>query len=295
MPIDAQGVRADVIIYGGSTVKRMNMGRMYEHMVNAAARDLVFRLKESAGFDRHLKFTEHQLEQIVADEETVLGMWNQLLGFYKIVAPIQHEILKDDPNPARHVRAVLKDGHLLYVPPDNPVDNLDMAREVLNGPYRPHYGPVTYTDSAGNVVTTHKPVLIGGMHMMLLEKLGEDWSAVASAKVNHFGVPAKLSNHDKNTTPGRQAPIRGLGESETRSTVCTIGPEATMELIDRSNNLEAHQVMIESILRADKPTAIKNAVPRDKVPFGNSRPVQIIKHVLECRGMVFKYKGESDA
>ncbi|MFO6284994.1 hypothetical protein ACLBVW_36075, partial [Pseudomonas aeruginosa] len=40
MPIDENGNRADLIIFGGSTMLRSNYGRIYEHGFGAAARDI---------------------------------------------------------------------------------------------------------------------------------------------------------------------------------------------------------------------------------------------------------------
>ncbi|MFO5615266.1 hypothetical protein ACLBQC_32445, partial [Klebsiella pneumoniae] len=49
MPIDENGNRADLIIFGGSTMRRSNYGRIYEHGFGAAARDLAHRLPVVAG------------------------------------------------------------------------------------------------------------------------------------------------------------------------------------------------------------------------------------------------------
>ncbi|MFO5701888.1 hypothetical protein ACLBSN_32485, partial [Klebsiella pneumoniae] len=46
-------------------------------------------------------------------------------------------------------------------------------------------------------VTTKVNVLMGPLYMMLLEKIGEDWSAAASVKTQPFGLPSKLNNHDR--------------------------------------------------------------------------------------------------
>lgn len=295
MPVDANGNRADAIIYGGSTIKRMNIGRLYEHFTKAAMRDLTHRLRKEAGFQPHIPPTDFQLEQLKATGqwELIDGMFATLLKFYQVLAPIQYDLLVDDPNHFRHVSAVLRDGVVLYIPPDNPVNNLEAVKEIMESEFCPHYGPVTYRDNNNQLVTTVKPMLIGSLYMMMLEKTGEDWSSVASVKVNHFGVPAKLNNFDKNTTPGRQAPVRGLGEAETRSTCSVIGPEATMELLDQSNNPETHKHVIESIVKAQNPMNIDRLVDRNKVPFGGSRPVSFVNHFLACRGIKLVYRQDT--
>jgi hypothetical protein len=298
MPTDEHGNRADAVIYGISTVKRMNFGRFYEQFINAASRDLLHRMREQAGLQPKIKPTAYQLKQLESNEALIDDLWGQLMRYYEIVAPLQHDLLIDDPDHWRHVRSVLADeggyhdGIYLWVPPDNPVNNLAMAKALMESEFRPHYGPVTYRDNAGEMVTTVNPVLIGSLYMIMLEKTGEDWSGVASVKTNHFGVPAKLNNYDKQTSPGRQAPVRALGESETRSYISTVGAQATMELLDQSNNHATHSNAIENIIKAPKPTNIDKVVDRKKVPFGGSRPVALVRHVLNCRGIRFVYRSD---
>lgn len=293
MPMDENGNRAEVVIYGGSTIKRMNLGRMYEQFINAASRDLTHRLRKAWGLDPKLTPTAYQLAQLT-DSDLIEWCWETLLNYYRIVAPLQYDMLVVDHDHARHVKAVLRDGIYLYIPPDNPVNNLEMVKAIKNSEYCPHYGPVTYRDINGKEVKTSGPVLIGSMYMILLEKTGDDWSGVASVKTQHFGVPAKLNNYDKQTAPGRQAPVRGLGESETRLFTTVVGPEPTMELLDQSNNPESHRAATRSVLKAHQPTNIERAVNRDEVPLGNSRPVGFVNHLLECRGLKFVYRPEQD-
>lgn len=299
MPVDERGNRAEVVIYGSSTAKRSNFGRVYEQFTNAASRDLLQGIREMAGMKPTVKPTEHQVNELKGDVELIESMWSKLMRYYEMVVPMHYDLLVDDPDHYRHVRAVLldegtyHDGIYLWTPPNNPVNNLKMAKAIRDSEFCPHHGPVTYRNAAGDTVVTKDPILIGTVYMIMLEKTGEDWSGVASVKTNHFGVPAKLNNHDKQTSPGRQAPVRALGESETRSYISTVGPEATMEILDQSNNHAAHKNAVENILKAPRPTNIDKVVDRTKIPFGGSRPVALIRHILACRGLKFVYQPEN--
>jgi len=289
MPVDDYGNRADMIIYGITTFNRMNNGRLYEQFINAATRDLLRRLKELAALPHDVPLTDYQVSTALQSGDLVTQVFDTLLRYYQIVAPKMVEYLSGDEDPGRHVYSVLKEGIFLYMPPNNPVNNLEMVRELYASEFCPVKTPVTYTDATGRRVRTKDEVLIGSLYIMMLEKTGEDWSGVSSVKTQHFGVPAKLSNYDKQGSPGRQAPVRALGESETRSYICTVGPEATMELIDQSNSPTSHREAVGAILRADKPTNIDQVIDRNKIPFGGSRPVQFVNHLLRCRGMKFTY------
>lgn len=290
MPIDENGNRAEVIIYGGSTIRRMNFGRMYEHFFNAAGRDLTHRMRREAGLNPHHKPTTYQLAQVKANTELVDRFWDLLMRYYQLIVPLQYDALVNDPDRARHVTHVLKDGIYLWMPPNNPTNLRLSAKAVMESEFCPHYGKVEYTNNQGVRVKTVKNILVGDLYMIMLEKIGEDWSGVASVKTQQFGLPSKLNNMDKLSTPGREQPVRSMGESETRSYICTVGPEATNELLDQTNNPSSHRYAVAHILRAAKPTNIDKIVDRIAVPYGGSRPVGLAQHLLECRGIRFVYK-----
>lgn len=290
MPVDENGNRADIVVYGGSTIGRMNMGRLYEHFINAARRDLEHRLRREAGFIHDVPPTAYQIAQFCQDEAAVKRTFDTAMRFYAIVAPLMHKFLEEGGDPAEHVASILRDGMYLYMPPDNPVDFLEMGRQLRDSEFCPHYGPVTYTDGAGNTHVTKNNVLIGGQYYLMLEKTGDDWSGVASVKVQHFGVPAKLNNFDKQTSPGRQQSVRGLGESETRSYVCTVGPKATAKMLGLSNNPAAHREATRNIITADQPTNIETVVGPEITQSGAHRPVSLVFHLAQCRGFTYVYQ-----
>lgn len=294
MPIDEWGNRADVIIFGGSTMRRSNYGRLYEQGLGAAARDLVQRLRVEKGMDRHATPTEDQLKAALADKAWLEYAFNELIEFYQIVAPSMPKILLDNPDPYQHVYHTLRDQYYLYTPVTDQVSLMEAVNKVINSRFRPNMGPVTYRGPNGQMVTTEKNVLSGYLYIMLLEKIGEDWSSVSSVKTQPFGLPSKLNNADRASTPGRETAIRSCGESETRSYNSVVGPEPTNELIDQTNNPMAHIAVVNSILTADKPTNIPRAVDRSVIPYGNSRPVALLKHLLECRGLRLRYRPDSE-
>lgn len=300
MPVTKHGVKADVIIYGGSTIRRSNFGRFYEQYYNAASRDLLFRMRERAGMLPKVRPTKHQLAEVAKQPQLVKEIFETLRAYFSLWAPVHNELLEPDVgNPTEYVLAVLEDsqhknpGITVNIPVDNQVDILDTIRKIEASEFKPVYDKITYVDNAGNTVTTEVPVLCGALHMFLLEKIGEDWSGVASAKTQQFGLPAKMGSGDANRTPGRENPMRSAGESETRSYVATMGSWATNELLDLTNNPRSHKEVIRSTLRADRPTDIPVAVDRETVPYGGSRPVSLMNHLLECRGIRFIYSPDA--
>ena len=272
MPVDAEGNRAECIMDGDSTIKRMNIGRLYEQYINATSRHVT-----------------NQVRQWMDNptEENVNAAWNYVLGYYQTVSPRMYDLITGPDyteQPRAHLETIVKDGIYLYLPTDNPAYSPDMI-EQLRKHYPIHIGPITYRGRSGNVVTTHSNILIGSVYVMLLEKTGGDWSGVSSAKLQHFGIPARLTKHDKYSSPGRLQPVRILGESEVRLLAATIGGESTMELLEMSNSPATHKFVVAEILRAEKPSAINEIVNRKLAPFGGSRSLIYVKHALQCGGM----------
>lgn len=290
MPVDQWGNRAELVIYGGSTIRRANYGRLYEHGWNAAARDLVQRIAIEAGFDRHHKFTKQDANMAVSNQAFVEWAFQECLDLYDILAPTMKGMVEEEAHHKNaYIHSVLMGGHFLYCPVNDKTRLMPAVNRLLASRFRPNYGKVTYRDQGGTVVTTYNDVLIGKLYIMGLEKIGEDRSAVASVEVQGFGLPSKLSKNDRASTPIRESAIRSYGESETRSYISTCGPEPTVELLDQTNNPEAHRAVIRSILQAEKPSAIARAVNREEVPYGGSRPVGLLQHLMECRGLRFRY------
>lgn len=298
MPRDAFGNIADVAIFGGSTMRRSNYGRIYEHGFGATVRDLCQRLRVEAGMDRHATLTNYDFAQSQQfnDPKWIEYAFAEFQELWWIIAPAMHEIMKEHPDQKAFIKdAMIKGFTYVYTPIDD-ITHLPTAMDtVINSRFCPNYTPVTFTDPGGREITTKNNVLIGPLYMMLLEKIGDDWSSVASVKVQQFGLPSKLNNFDRSSTPGRESAVRSFGESETRSYNCTVGPEATMELVDQTNNPLAHTEVVEQFLTNPYPTRIDRAVDREKVPFGNSRPVSLLSHMMQTRGVEFKYAPSPDA
>ena len=115
---------------------------------------------------------------------------------------------------------------------------------------------------------------------------------MASGKFQHFGVLAKLTKEDKSSEPYRAQPIKGVGETEGRIFASYAGPVALAELMDRNNNPMTHMEIVNQILKAAKPTQIQQLIDRKKLPYGNTKPLQIMNHIALCGGWKFEYESK---
>lgn len=291
MPVDSAGNRADIVMDGYATVNRMNLGRAYELYFNAASRDVTkFICNELNIADK--KHAKVHVERIFYEDKLLFDkVYRYLLGYYQIVSLRMFKWFTEnitDEQKIDHIASIVKDGVYLYMPPDNEIECVEAVQE-LEKFYKPTYGPVTYVGNSGNRVITKDPVRIGSVYIMMLEKTGDDWSAVASGKLQHFGILSQLTRSDKYSQPTRTSPIRAIGESEGRIFASYSGQKVIAELMDRNNNPAAHKAIVKSILTADKPSNIPHVIDRDKIHYGGSKPLSIVKHVLQCSGIKFVY------
>lgn len=286
MPIDADGNRAEIVMDPGAVNNRMNPGRIYEQFYNATSRDLVKELRKT------LDISNPQLnnEAHISRHPNLNKAWSRLLRFYEIIAPKVFQMYsKPSTNIARVMaRAVSNECLYIYLPPNNEPEARDIVSQ-LRAEFPTTYGPVSYIGYSGKRCTTKKNVRIGSLYVMLLEKTGDDWTAVSSGKVQNFGVLSQLNVNDKYAAPTRNQAIRFDGETENRIITSYAGPQAAAEILDINNNISAHKSITTNIISANRPTDIERIIDRNKIPLGNARPLQLIKHYALCNGYEFTY------
>lgn len=276
MPVDAMGNVADLIVDDNSVIKRLIKGKLHEHYIAGSMRDTTHRLRDMA----------KPYKGYITDEGYA-EMFEYLLGIYKIISPRFYEKFAEiQPNIKNHVDSVLDDGIYIWVPTDNPVGYMDVVKLLVK-----HYptcnGPVDFINHRGEKETTVNNVIIGQIYYMLLEKIANDYSAVSSAKLQHFGLPSKPSNNNKYDNPIKMTPVR-FGESEYRLFVATAGGYATAELADRSTNLKAHEEILGNLLKADQPSNVYSLIDRKAFPIGEGFIQKIVHHEFACIGVKYE-------
>lgn len=292
MPIDSQGNRADIVLDPASTISRMNIGRLYEHYMSGAARDVRQQIRAMLG----ITGMSSSVDNIGSlDRKQVTAAYEYLLAFYKLVCTRQFEFFKrlGEEGVLEHLSECTKDkinALQLYIPIDNDINSVDMVRNV-EALVKPTYGPVSYVGNSGRRSTTKANVRIAPMYFMLLDKITDEWSSVATGRLQHFGILSPNIKSEKFIFPFRNTPIRAYGEAELRI-LQLISQRYVAELIDRNNNPQTQRAMAVAILTADKPTRIPVLVDRRIHPFGNSKNIQVVKHPITTSGIRICYSKE---
>ena len=307
MPVDENGVRADVIMDGNSTNSRMNLGRKYEQYFNSASAHVCHQVRKMLNMEPNEPAMMAKLEALESTNKALVNqVWEYLCGYLRIMSPtkmypwywngeaytVNKGLLKNPFPRTQYLSTVVNsvDGLVIYWPPENPREFPHAVRLIQADPrYRPHHGPVTYRGYSGNLVKTVNKVRIGSVYVIMLEKIADDWTAVSSSKRQHFGVISQITSWDKHSSPQRVQAIRAWGESEIRISVSFPGPRVTADLLDRNNNPRTARHLIDNILNAAQPTNIEEVVDRKVVPYGGNKPLQLVKHMALCGGWEFQF------
>lgn len=289
--------RADIVMDPFSSVNRIIPGVMYEQYINAAHQDAAARVRKAAGFAPGDVMTQRiiteQLRNIQRSNPDLLqAMINEIEMYYQIVSPVRtypgiKAFSMDDKIDL--LAYVIKAGAIhTYLPPENEVKPLEITRNLVKM-MPPHYGKVTYIGNSKRRVVTKSKHLIGSSYFLVLEKIPDDFSAVSSGKVQHFGILSQITASDKYSHPTRCQPVRQWDESTTRNGVSYVGPVVMADIADRNNNPLTHRAMLRNIHDAASPTNIDVIVNRDAIPLGDHKAIQMVNHVQECAGFVFEY------
>lgn len=293
MPVDINGNRADIVMDPNSTVARMNLGRVYELYLNAASRDLYHNLCRDLGVIPGMRevLANNYLQKL--DSSILDAAMDKLINYYRLISPKMYSWFVNGQvtqSKVDYLATIINRGVGLYLPPDNELESPDIIRDIEASIYKPTYGPVTYVGNSGRKVTTKANVRIGSMYFILLEKIGDDWASVSSGKLSHFGVLSQITKTDKFSKPARHQAVRGAGEAEVRIFSSYVGEHFTAELMDRNNNPKTHKMIVKNLLSHKTPTNVENLVDRKEIPFGGSKPINIINHVASVGGWKFKYR-----
>lgn len=291
MPIDKFGNRADIVMDDKSITKRINPATFVEQYVNASGRDVVKRICKGLGIKPD-EMSRSALDQFFKDPSNATVIKEQLdylLSWYQVVTPPLHDILMGEeyqsyPNALRdHLKHVVEDGHYIEHAVDNPVFIPEMIR-VLKEQYRPDISPVYMRMGDGTHDWTEDDVLIGSVYMIVLEKTGEDWSAVSSPKLSHYGTTARLTNLDRNESPVRLQATKSLGETEVRALSAAMDPVEFADILDALNNPQVHKQQHRAVITADNPSDIESSTDREAIPVGGHRPANFVNHIFQSSG-----------
>lgn len=261
MPVDAYGVRADLIIDPSSVTARMNEGQHWE-----------------CGINRISEFVRRQVK-ILYDAGNVEQAYDTLLEWYKDVNPNYAQLVRSVHPTLQH-----KEKHLTYVF-DNfikihvphflntlTLENFDAWSQKWNVPRsKVSYVVKEHDGSNRRTEISECYVDIGRMYVEVLAKIPHATS-VGIAYESHLGTPIKPNKEARYSCAVSRSPIR-FGEDENRvmnMDMSSVEVERMLRLYAKAPVVGVNR-MIDALLTEERPTAIPRiAVTNEELSSGNT-------------------------
>ena len=266
---DKFGTVADICIDPATRLNRMNPGGLYEQAFNAYS-DQVQRKIQDMGTDE---------------------AWDFVNQYFSMISPIQHMAVNeayDTPSArSRYIKQIKREPIEMCIPPNNAIKAKDAIKSLEAHPdFKLDYGQLTYTDLAGNTVTTADDIIIASMYFVWLDKMGEYWQASSVSKQHHFGLPAKLSKIDKNTSRMRNQQARWIDESTGRLIQALCGGEALSDTLMLANSPRRVNHMLDQFISSPDPMNIEDIRP-EKINLKDNQAAAYVQHMLYTYGVKF--------
>lgn len=275
MPVDENGLRADIVVDPISVFNRMNPAQWYEQFFNRGSELIIQRVKD-------IITTTHDYQQAY---DLIVSYCTDINENYG--NKIRH--MTDTPEKQREfIDDCLNDGIYLNIVPFQKGIDQNKVMELIKK-YNIYKSNVTFGvyDENGEVkwVTTKKPVMIGYEYWMMLYKMPHAHGSGIS-HVNQYRTPVKGSKTAMEQYPINQTPFR-LGEDEVRNLVMVAGANTAAKILcEYANSPEAVNDLAGHLLNDDKPGTLKRIdnMTVDEMIKSNGI-VGVAKHIFSTFGV----------
>lgn len=272
MPINDEGIRADLIVGPESVVNRMNCGQLYTMFINMCMHKVICNIRN--------------MNNVNMEYDHVLEFINRVNPEYLKIIQACHQSDKDRIN---FVSGIKQEDKLIIVcPPFLNTLTIDWVDEMVKL-YNIKSTPVEYNlrDGNGNLirrVRTINPVHIGKNYLYILCKIPHARSAGMSY-VNQFQIPVRIkTKRHKSQSPIGLVPIR-LGEDEIRNCEMVVGDMALRILQLYANSPGAGRELVKTLLTANKPTQVDWINITDEQMRAGNNMIKVAQHLLSTCGV----------
>jgi len=293
MPVDADGVRADIIMDPKSNVARLNVGGPYERVIKSSMGKLERMVKNEYakyGVNEPYELSITQITNLFTHASNFMHIvGNNLARHYANALHIQ-----DREAMLSVVEEIIIDRFRVFLPLDNEKRKYEIVEDLSKSIYSAEYGRVTY-NYHGVKKTSVNRIMIAPIYIFLLSKIADSVLTSSSAKLNHFGIPIVTSKADRYSLPSKNSPVRTQGETEGRIFVAYGGRTFLAELKDLNTSIESHSRVYMQLLNNKTPTNIPNIINREEHPYGSERGLAILNSLWNSIGMELEYVKETNS
>ena len=268
LPIDEQGIRADMVISPESVCNRTNISQLYEQFYNRLGSLFTMRLRDG-------EYGEG------------LTAYNTIIEFLKDInkdyTRLLEKDIETDDDKLLFVQDVLDDGIYLIMPPFLKQVSPEQV-QFLKNKWNYVKSRVTFgiRNKEGKIkyITSEKPAAIGYKYVYLLGKIPSmQIMSHELTHVNQVGVPVKLAKgplryqYTSGCTPVR------FGEDEIRVLSIALSPESTARfLMSRSGSTYATNKYATTIMTSKQPSNISKINISLKEMIEKSNTIGLLYH-----------------
>lgn len=149
-----------------------------------------------------------------------------------------------------------------------------------------------FVNSLGELVETKNPILISYQDIMLLDKFGADMSAQCMPKSNLFGMPAKMNDSGKYSTPMKDSGNKNTGETEGQLEANQAGGQETVKHLSLAYSPENRAMATRRFIRAHDPFNINQIVKPDE--YVSNRALKMSIGMLSDSGYAIRRERPED-
>ena len=274
MPVDEQGIRADIIQAPQSVFNRMNKGQLYEQFFNRAGSIMQKRVREGVYGNTN---------QTV---EKVIDFFNDIRPKY---AEHVKSMMKSNSDKERFLDAIEAEGIFFVIPPFCEHVNTAKVLEIA-AKWDIKESPITYKqvqhDGSIQTFTTKSPACIGSKYIYLLGKIPlSQLSAIELGFTNQFGTPTKNDDKEiKSQCLFGRTPIR-YGEDEVCIMTMSCGPDAIARMMGMiSGSPRATNIMGKSLMSHPTPSNIEEIDVTTTEILQYNTNINIFDHMMAVIG-----------
>lgn len=281
MPYTQDGVRADAIMDPMSIVSRMNIGRYFDMYISGTAVEA----------KKHIENILNIKDVFTLPDSKIEEAWKVVINYLSIIDTEQYQVYSKLTNKADKLEIldeIVNDNFYIYYKINSKKSPLQLVSELSNSNFAIRKDHI-WVDKDGEKVLTKEKILIAPIYMIELNKTADNYLAVSSAKVNHYGLPINVGSTGRNRLPNKESPTKNMSETDVRIYAAYGGRLAISELKDRANSIETHSAIYRNVLLADKPTNIDEVVDRNIIPFGTDKTLKLIDLILNAGGIEIEY------
>lgn len=301
MPVDENGLVADVIASQTASMGRNIVGRLFGQYFDSIAENtarIIAKQLQAEFKGRRRRIRNSIKATILSQNPVAVDVWGYVMGMYQIACPEQYASIAANMKTAEDQLEFLIDiihygGAILTQTVDNMYGKAkEMVRALEGTIYAPKVGPVTYVDHRGVKVTTKNNIRIAPIYTIPLERDASESSSTDTIRLQSQLFTASVSKSDKFRSPMSSSNVALLGIDESTIITSAVSEEGMAEFIDRLNSPKTHAAMAQAILRSDNPTGEYTLVNRDDYAWGTTSANRTLTHTLAAYGSELYYEDD---